>query len=641
MYQPSANFVEQMDTRPFRVWLTGEAGALPVDTLEFSAAWCPSSFSLGNANAASFSAEYSGGTLPFGAGDRVALSAELSLEDGSRETVPLGSFVLTKAEQQADSDQWSLAGEDAVSTLLAEEFFCADVQQPPATAPQVLSEICTGTGLSLEGAELVPDTPMALEYDAVGGSGSTMRELVGQIALLAGANALVGRDGVLRLCRFRDTDCQVGPGRYYESGLTLEGEDFVFGALEVTVSTLQQGETGSQEHEQVFTAQLEGVTRGVRFSSQWFDQAAFDGVWQAWQGKQWRPAQIEFLGDLRLDPGDVITVTDRAGTDYTLAVMGLKHSFDGGFRTTVNCYGPAESGSAQPQTVSQAITGLKTDLGRFRRLYADNLEATAAQIKHITTEDIVGQYGTINLAKGTFQFGDALVWDGKQMTIRGVLESEQGTIGGWTIGDKTLYSTSNGGKFKMELKPATDDEVPYIMMQGTDGTTAWITPFVGNYGDLQRLEISCGNARINLDSNGTVYTNLGEFQAQAGLRCNALTIGSAGVNDFVTAQGISGSWTYRKWNSGVAECWGIFRVTFANSFVLDTVATLPFSFPSVTAVLGTLNDMGGNAANALPWNAKAQMPNPAQVQLVLHNPNGGFDGTSVTNVSAYVLGRWK
>ena len=641
MYQPSANFVEQMDTRPFRVWLTGEEGALPVDTLEFSAAWCPSSFSLGNANAASFSAEYSGGTLPFGAGDRVALSAELSLEDGSREPVPLGSFVLTKAEQQADSDQWSLAGEDAVSTLLAEEFFCADVQQPPATAPQVLSEICTGTGLSLEGAELVPDTPMALEYDAVGGSGSTMRELVGQIALLAGANALVGRDGVLRLCRFRDTDCQVGPGRYYESGLTLEGEDFVFGALEVTVSTLQQGETGSQEHEQVFTAQLEGVTRGVRFSSQWFDQAAFDGVWQAWQGKQWRPAQIEFLGDLRLDPGDVITVTDRAGTDYTLAVMGLKHSFDGGFRTTVNCYGPAESGSAQPQTVSQAITGLKTDLGRFRRLYADNLEATAAQIKHITTEDIVGQYGTINLAKGTFQFGDALVWDGKQMTIRGVLESEQGTIGGWTIGDKTLYSTSNGGKFKMELKPATDDEVPYIMMQGTDGTTAWITPFVGNYGDLQRLEISCGNARINLDSNGTVYTNLGEFQAQAGLRCNALTIGSAGVNDFVTAQGISGSWTYRKWNSGVAECWGIFRVTFANTFVLDTVATLPFSFPSVTAVLCTLNDMGGNAANALPWNAKAQMPNPAQVQLVLHNPNGGFDGTSVTNVSAYVLGRWK
>ena len=133
----------------------------------------------------------------------------------------------------------------------------------------------------------------------------------------------------------------------------------------------------------------------------------------------------------------------------------------------------------------------------------------------------------------------------------------------------------------------------------------------------------------------------GNYNARANTDLIQLFIRGVQLTDFVTAQGISGSWTYRKWNSGVAECWGIFRVTFANTFVLDTVATLPFSFPSVTAVLGTLNDMGGNAANALPWNAKAQMPNPAQVQLVLHNPNGGFDGTSVTNVSAYVLGRWK
>lgn len=642
MYQPSANFVEQMDTRPFRVWLTGEAGALPVDTLEFSAAWCPSSFSLGNANAASFSAEYSGGTLPFGAGDRVALSAELSLEDGSREPVPLGSFVLTKAERQADSDHWSLAGEDAVSTLLAEEYFCADVQQPPATAPQVLSEICTGTGLSLEGAELVPDTPMALEYDAVGGSGSTMRELVGQIALLAGANALVGRDGVLRLCRFRDTDCQVGPGRYYESGLTLEGEDFVFGALEVTVSTLQQGETGSQEHEQVFTAQLEGVTRGVRFSSQWFDQAAFDGVWQAWQGKQWRSAQIEFLGDLRLDPGDVITVTDRAGTSYTLAVMGLKHSFDGGFRTTVNCYGPAESGSAQPQTVSQAITGLKTDLGRFRRLYADNLEATAAQIKHITTEDMVGQYGTINLAKGTFQFGDALVWDGKQMTIRGVLESEEGTIGGWTIGDKTLYSISRGGNFKMELKPAIDDEAPYILMQGTGGTTAWITPYMGETSqEMERLEIICGasSIRLNYRENG------GGVWLEGGLSLDGTT-----MSDFVVAQGTSGGWNYTKWKGGLALC--VKRVEFFGAYLgsnqggwyvsggaVIPSSAYPFSFVSAPTEEITLRSGGKYVI-------------PIGTTHNTHQASGGYTlaspvayNTAQTAVSGVgnliVIGRWK
>ena len=185
-------------------------------------------------------------------------------------------------------------------------------------------------------------------------------------------------------------------------------------------------------------------SKSIRFSSQWFDQAAFDGVWQAWQGKCWQPAQIEFLGDLRLDPGDLIRVADRAGTEYTLAVMGIKHSFDGGFRTTVSCYGPGESGYAQPQTVSQAITGLKTDLGRFRRLYTDNLEATAAQIKHITTEDIVGECGTINLAKGTFEFGDALVWDGSHLTVRGTLESGEGTVGGWGVRADRLETSYEG-----------------------------------------------------------------------------------------------------------------------------------------------------------------------------------------------------
>ena len=557
MYQTSAAFVQQMDRRPFQVLLTGSQGSLRVDSLEFSAGWCPTSFSLGNANAASFSAEYSGEAQPFGAGDSVALAAQLSLEDGTVEQVPLGSFTLTKVEREADSNRWSLTGEDAMSTLLAEEYFCADVEAPPATAPQVLEEICAGTGLTLEGGELVPDTPMALEYDAVGGSGSTMRELVGQIALLAGANALVDRAGVLRLCRLTDTDCRVGPQRYYESGLTLEAKEFVFGALEVTVTTLQQEDGGTQEREQVFSAQLEGVTQGIRFSSQWFDQTAFDGVWQAWREKRWRPAQIEFLGDLRLDPGDMLRVTDRAGTEYTLAVMGIKHSFDGGFRTTVSCYGPAESGSAQPQTVSEAITGLKTDLGRFRRLYADNLEATAAQIKHITTEDIVGQYGTINLAKGTFQFGDALVWDGKQMTIRGVMESEKGTIGGWIIDGKTLYSISRSGNFKMELKPAIDDEAPYLLMQGTNGTSAWITPYMGETSQaMERLEIICGASRISLNYR----ENGGGVWLEGGLSLDGTTLA-----DFVVAQGTSGGWDYIKWKGGLALC--VRRVEFSGAYL--------------------------------------------------------------------------
>ena len=44
MYQTSADFVQQMDRRPFQVLLTGAQGSAAVDTLEYSAAWCPSAF---------------------------------------------------------------------------------------------------------------------------------------------------------------------------------------------------------------------------------------------------------------------------------------------------------------------------------------------------------------------------------------------------------------------------------------------------------------------------------------------------------------------------------------------------------------------------------------------------------------------
>lgn len=32
--------------------------------------------------------------------------------------------------------------------------------------------------------------------------------------------------------------------------------------------------------------------------------------------------------------------------------------------------------------------------------------------------------------------------------------------------------------------------------------------------------------------------------------------------DYIVEQGTSGIWTYRKWNSGIAECWGNENITF-------------------------------------------------------------------------------
>ena len=58
----------------------------------------------------------------------------------------------------------------------------------------------------------------------------------------------------------------------------------------------------------------------------------------------------------------------------------------------------------------------------------------------------------------------------------------------------------------------------------------------------------------------------------------------SGAADFVTEQGTSGIWTYRKWNSGIAECWGsVYEVkdcTSAWGNVYDSGTATSQPFPS-------------------------------------------------------------
>ena len=43
-----------------------------------------------------------------------------------------------------------------------------------------------------------------------------------------------------------------------------------------------------------------------------------------------------------------------------------------------------------------------------------------------------------------------------------------------------------------------------------------------------------------------------------------------GIADYIAEQGTSGIWTYRKWNSGIAECWGTHTETLTLSTVSST-----------------------------------------------------------------------
>lgn len=52
---------------------------------------------------------------------------------------------------------------------------------------------------------------------------------------------------------------------------------------------------------------------------------------------------------------------------------------------------------------------------------------------------------------------------------------------------------------------------------------------------------------------------------------NFLAGGTGNLADYVVEQGTSGIWTYRKWNSGLAECWGEVTV---NTAIKDAIGSM-------------------------------------------------------------------
>jgi hypothetical protein len=53
------------------------------------------------------------------------------------------------------------------------------------------------------------------------------------------------------------------------------------------------------------------------------------------------------------------------------------------------------------------------------------------------------------------------------------------------------------------------------------------------------------------------------LKSDSGLQINEIDI------DYIVEQGVSGIWTYRKWNSGIAECWGKQSATVDITTVLE------------------------------------------------------------------------
>ena len=307
--------------------------------------------------------------------------------------IKLGKFTVTK--QTSDGEYTSYEAYDRM--YKADMPYFSDMAFP-STDKAILNEICGKLGISLATniatAHTINDKPQ----------GYTYREIIGYMAMLQGCNAVINADGNLELRWYKDSEYVLDGHKYYQQGVTFTtSKDFIIQKL-----TCNNTKSGSTEQSEITSG--DGAT-GLSFANPFMTQAILDEVYKKIGGFQFRPLTVKFVGDYRLEVGDIITV-NKGGVDYKVPVMQITHECDGGLMDTVTSIGQSDtentsvaSGPITKQmeryyadliTVNKAlINKLDVDTAKITYATITNLNATNASIDNLKTNKLDATYADI------------------------------------------------------------------------------------------------------------------------------------------------------------------------------------------------------------------------------------------------------
>lgn len=286
--------------------------------------------------------------------------------------IKLGIFTVTK--QTSDGEYTSYEAYDRM--YKADMPYFSDMTFP-STDKAILNEICGKLGISLVTnivtAHTISDKPQ----------GYTYREIIGYMAMLQGCNAVINSDGNLELRWYKDSGYVLDGHKYYQQGVTFTtSKDFIIQKL-----TCNNTKSGSTEQSQITSG--DGAT-GLSFANPFMTQAILDEVYKKIGGFTFRPLTVKFVGDYRLEVGDIITV-NKGGVDYKVPIMQITHECDGGLMDTVTSIG--QSDTENTSVASGPITK------QMERYYADLILVNKALINKLSVDEADIRYASIETLK--------------------------------------------------------------------------------------------------------------------------------------------------------------------------------------------------------------------------------------------------
>ena len=216
---------------------------------------------------------------------------------------------------------------------------------------------------------------------------------------------------------------------------------------------------------------------GITLDNPFMPQAKLEKVYAKRKDFTYRGATIKTLGDIRLDPWDIITVED--GEDvYKIPVMNIVQEYDGGMSMTISSYsktrteeeidfkGPSITEKERTYTEIQETKNLlakKVDADYVNSHFTktEELDATNAKIRKLESEKLSAKDAELKYANIDFtNIGKAAME---------YFYSMSGLIKNVTVGDQTITGELVGVTIKGDIIEGNTIVADKLVIKGEDG----------------------------------------------------------------------------------------------------------------------------------------------------------------------------
>lgn len=394
--------------------------------------------------------------------------------DSTIEWIPMGYFTIK--EQKKDRNLLTFTAYDRLESKLAKAYKSKIVKYP-VESKEFLTDISEQTGVEFNTSKL-SDSLMIDKILTVNDQsgektykepfdGFTMQQVVGYIAQLHGTFAICDRNGKVTF-RWYEALTTDHPGKIGDTaGSYLKDQNLSF--IYNTIEFLKESHTYLIKTNRYFDDLLQsetmcqisgiscdtennhyesGTNINTNLSNPVMTQERLNKILEKIKDMSYYPVSFSFMGDPRLDVGDVVTIVDAKNNLIDVPVMQHTITFDGGLLSEVASYGFEEKEVKSPSEI--ALQRVKDDIlslqeitakkATFNQLNAVDAKITNLQASSITVNDaniLFARLDKANIQQGwitSVMIGDAQITDAKIQDMSadkltaGILDAEKVTL---------------------------------------------------------------------------------------------------------------------------------------------------------------------------------------------------------------------